>query len=177
MFELIKIENYFIKAKINEHDIIKPILLEQIESMGTHSLIEKEQQISNSDYHLSDYYTRNYFHVFNNTVVAKHLIDLKNILLLGSSSNLIMNHYWFQQYKNNDFHSYHLHGTCFYSSVYYLELPEKSSKTTFKILDKEFDIDVEEGDILTFPSSYLHCSKPNKSDFTKTIIGFDIICD
>ena len=45
------------------------------------------------------------------------------------------------------------------------------------MLDKEFDIDVQEGDILTFPSSYLHCSKPNKSDFTKTIIGFDIICD
>jgi len=60
-----------------------------------------------------------------------------------------------------------------YSNIYYLDLPEGTSKTTFKFIDKEFEVDVEEGDILTFPGSMLHCSKPNTSEHTKTVIAFN----
>jgi hypothetical protein len=177
MTELIKVETYFVKTKVENHNEIKQSLLELIESMGTHSIIEQindiynGQKISNTDWHLSSSYNRTYFHLFNN-IATTHLLKVKEILQLKENLNIA--NYWFQQYKKNDFHGYHNHGGCLYSNIYYVDLPEKNLQTTFKILDKEFEINVEEGDILTFPSNYMHCSKSNQFDYTKTIISFNV---
>ena len=172
MTEIIKTETCFVKTKVENHNEIKQSLLELIESIGTHSIIIKDSlQISNSDWHLNNSYTRNYFNIFDK-IAVEHVNKVKDILLIDY--DLIIKNYWFQQYNKYDYHNYHVHGTCLFGNVYYVDLPEKSSKTSFKFLDKEFQIDVEEGDILTFPSSYMHCSKPNQSDYTKTVISFNI---
>jgi uncharacterized protein YjlB len=41
-------------------------------------------------------------------------------------------------------------------------------------MGEEFTIDVEEGDILTFPGSVIHCSKPHQSNDIKTVVSFNI---
>jgi ectoine hydroxylase-related dioxygenase (phytanoyl-CoA dioxygenase family) len=48
-------------------------------------------------------------------------------------------------------------------------------KTSFKLFDKsEIEIEMNEGEILIFPSYLEHISKSNKSDKIKTIISFNI---
>jgi hypothetical protein len=81
---------------------------------------------------------------------------------------------WFQQYTNNDFHDWHLHNEVNYTNVYYLELPDKDEKTQiYNILDNTIiDIDIKEGDLVTFPSHLIHRSKPLQSK-RKTIISFN----
>ena len=171
MTELINVETCFIKTKVENHNEIKQLLLEQIESMGTHSIIEPNQSISNTDWHLGPHCTRPYSQLFND-IANNHVLKVKEILLLNEKLSII--NFWFQQYKKNDFHDYHIHGSCLYTNIYYVDLPENSSKTSFKFLDREFEINVEEGDILTIPSCYMHCSKSNQSNYTKTVISFNI---
>ena len=171
MTEIIKVESCFIKTKVENHSEFKQSLLKQIESMGTHSLIEQDQSISNTDWHLGPSYERPYQYLFFN-IATEHLLKTKEILLLNN--NLTIANFWFQQYKKNDYHIYHTHENCLYTNIYYVDLPKNSSKTSFKLLNKEFEIDVKEGDILTVPSCYLHCSKPNQSDYTKTVISFNV---
>ena len=80
---------------------------------------------------------------------------------------------WFQQYQKDNQHDWHRHHFCTFSNVYYVDLPNNAAKTTFRYKGEEFEINVEEGQILTFPSFLEHCSKPNKSDQIKTIISFN----
>ena len=61
-----------------------------------------------------------------------------------------------------------------FRSIYYVSLPEGVSKTTFRLRDEEFSIDVKEGDVLTFPASMMHCSKPNQSYEQKVVVVFNI---
>jgi hypothetical protein len=168
--EIIEQSAVFVKTKLKEHVSIKSSLLNSIRNTGIHSIVEVTQQISNSDWYLPQNFRRGYDNMFMPLVdsYSKELQDiLKFPFRLGCSG------YWFQQYAQGDFHNWHTH-ECTYASVYYLDLPEGSSKTSFKLIDKEFEIDVEEGDILTFPGSTLHCSKPNKSDKVKTVIAFNL---
>ena len=164
----------FVLTKLEEHTSIKELLMQEINKLGTHSLIENfgnvNQQISNTDWHLGPTIKRNYINIFS-PIVNIHCENVVNSLKLPFS--IIAGSIWFQQYAPTDFHDWHVHANCLYSNVYYLDLPEGSSKTSFKILDEEFEIDVEEGDILTFPGSVMHCSRPNKSKNTKTVISFN----
>ena len=94
---------------------------------------------------------------------------------LNVSEELNIFNYWFQQYKKKDFHTWHIHGGCNFSCVYYVDIDDNCSKTTFRLLDgSEFDVAVKEGDVLVFPSYMPHTSKPNKSNKTKTIISFNM---
>jgi uncharacterized RmlC-like cupin family protein len=91
--------------------------------------------------------------------------------ILGIAEHVILSNYWFQQYENGDYHGTHVHDTPF-SSVYYIELPGESPRTTLKLFGKEYQIEVQEGDILTFPGFIPHESKENKNT-RKTIIAFN----
>ena len=173
MTEIINVETCFVKTKVENHSEIKQSLLEQIESIGTHNIVENNQKISNTDWHLNSNYKRNYIEIIH-PLLQNHLDIVKEKLMLIDNLKII--NFWFQQYNFLDYHNWHTHNLCFFSSVYYVELPEKSSKTSFKFLNKEFESDVKEGDILTFPSIYLHCSKTNQSQKTKTVISFNSNC-
>jgi len=79
---------------------------------------------------------------------------------------------WYQQYETGDFHSWHFH-SCGLSSVYYVELDDQASRTSFLCQGKEFSLNVEEGHIITFPTYLSHQSKPNKGK-RKTVISFNM---
>jgi|APCry1669189369_1035219.scaffolds.fasta_scaffold00030_41 hypothetical protein len=162
----------FLITKLDQHELIKEHLLESISKLGEHSIIEENglipQRISNTDWGQS--LNSTYFNIMS-PLLKEHCRQVKNMLKLPFNIDCI--DYWFQQYRTGDYHSWHSHANCLYSNVYYLDLPEGSSKTTFKFIDEEFEVEVTEGDILTFPGSVLHCSKPNKSEQTKTVIAFN----
>jgi hypothetical protein len=59
--------------------------------------------------------------------------------------------------------------------VYYLDLPDGTPKT--ELIDpwsrEVITMDVQEGDILTFPSFVIHRAPVNKTATPKTIISFN----
>lgn len=162
---------WFYIDRMDNHQEVKQDVLDAIASMGVHSMYEENQNISNTDWHLLPSVKRPYWNV-----LAPHLTAYFEKLVQVYSPipcNYAVHTFWFQQYAKGDSHDIHLHDKCTFSSVYYVELPEGASKTTFYLGATEFEVAVEEGDILTFPSSFLHKSKPNPVSGVKTIVAFN----
>jgi len=81
---------------------------------------------------------------------------------------------WFQVYAKNDFHITHTHPQCNFSNVLYIELPNNNLITNIHDLnDNKIDINIEEGNIITFPSFYRHNSPKNTTDKSKIVISFN----
>ena len=157
---------------IETHLYSKQSIMDGIKNMGIHSKIVDSQSISNTDWHLNSNIERSYYNFVS--PIMNNVCETINSKLNVSEELNIFN-YWFQQYKKKDFHTWHIHGGCNFSCVYYVDIDDNCSKTTFRLLDgSEFDVAVKEGDVLVFPSYMPHTSKPNKSNKTKTIISFNM---
>ena len=154
---------------VPDHTNLKAQVLESIRSMEVHPLSDEGQRISNTDWHLGREYDRPYYF---------HLVELfdthsrKLVETSGVPTTLSPPNYWFQQYKEGDYHEWHIHPNRLFANVYYIDLPTGASKTSFKVGDNVFEVEVKEGQILTFPSCFLHCSKPNPTG-VKTVIAFN----
>jgi len=162
--------------KVEKHNEIKDTILHNIDKIGNHSLNDSNkcnQSISNTDWHLDSNLFRPYYDIVY-PIIKNNTCILKQKLKLNCNLNLL--NYWFQQYQNGDYHDWHNHFGSYYSSIYYVELPKDSVKTTFKIIDKEYEFEVTEGDIISFPSILYHKSKPNKSNKRKTVVAFNLNC-
>ncbi len=90
----------------------------------------------------------------------------------------VVHEMWFQQYKLNDFHGWHLHGRNF-TGVYYVDFSEKLKQKGTEFINignpkNKFVLDVEEGDIIIFPSNIWHRSPKIKSNSIKAIISYNI---
>ena len=85
---------------------------------------------------------------------------------------------WFQQYANGSQHGWHIHGDHM-TAVYYLDLPKDSPKTEWiNPMDNTVNqFDVEEGDIIIFPSWIVHRAPINESNNMKTIISWNFNLD
>ena len=77
---------------------------------------------------------------------------------------------WYQVYGYESQHTYHNHPGCQFSNVFFVDLPNGDFKTKFFGLD---DIDVKEGDLITFPAWYLHRSPPNLGQKNKIVVSFN----
>ena len=164
----------FFLSKVEQHSYIKHNLLDSIKSMGIHSAIDENQKISNLDFHLSPNHKRPYYSLVE-PIFRSHLSKLVDALKYKDADidELAINNCWFQQYETGDYHKWHIHNGSIYSNVYYVELPNGASKTSFKLIDEIYTVDVEEGDILSFPAALMHCSSINLSESRKTVIAFD----
>jgi hypothetical protein len=154
-----------------DHVNRKEKILQGIKDMNIHSLIEPPVQvISNTDWHLGPGYIKKYLEH-----AAPVLCDVVTQLTTATDSPeaLLFYGHWFQQYEKGDYHIWHAHNDCAYTCVYYVELPEGSPKTTLRMLGKEYEIDVKEGQVIVFPSCFVHQSKPNKGE-RKTVISFNV---
>jgi hypothetical protein len=79
---------------------------------------------------------------------------------------------WFQQYEKDDTHGWHIHGEN-YTGVYYLEMP--TGPKTQILNDGEItDLQVQEGDIVIFPSFLVHRAPVVSDNNRKTIISFNV---
>ena len=101
--------------------------------------------------------------VFYQEIFTK-VFKLDNISKINISS-------WFQQYTQNSYHSTHFHGSSDYSSVYFLDLPNKDPTVFYNQYHNTYQtVDAKEGDIIIFPSIHLHTSLPSNQ---KTVIAMN----
>ena len=179
MIKKYKLDTPFIISTLEEHNSIKDTLLNLIELQpsikedGNRAGFQSYDKIAKTDYYVDKSFLRNYWNLLF-PYLDKHMAPVFAMLDLKTC---IYSDFWFQQYAHLDTHAWHRHNRCFYSNVYYLELPGDGSKTIFKNPFNSEEIiypDVKEGDILTFPSMVEHCSPPNTSTDRKTIISFNI---
>jgi hypothetical protein len=161
----------FLKYEVNNHLKIKNLILNDIKNMGTYSLIDNSQHISNSDWHLHKNTLRPYIEHLD-----PHIDSICNNIktYFDYKEEVVLDNFWFQQYGPGDYHLFHAHGKSTFSCVYYVNLESDSPKTTFKLNTKEFDVDVKEGEVLIFPGFLPHTSKKNNSNQVKTVIAFNL---
>ena len=77
---------------------------------------------------------------------------------------------WFHQYTQNSSFGWHQHNG-HWAIIYYLELPDKKAATEFLNYGT---VEVEEGNLLFFPTFLVHRSPVIKSNKRKTIISCNI---
>ena len=93
---------------------------------------------------------------------------------------------WFQKYETNMNHAVHTHGPTGFSSICFIEYDSNFHKPTTFISPfgnyitgelERYEPDVEEGDIIFFPSNLLHYAPSNLSNETRIIMSFNLKID
>lgn len=163
--------------KFKNHNQYKKIILSEIEKSDSsiQSDFYRKDSIKKCDWDQSDNFDRLYIKLI--------IEDLhKCISNCGQNFNfteLVINKIWFQQYFKDDVHNWHIHGDCQFTGVYYVELPYNAPKT--QILDpiskKIIELEVDEGDIIFFPSFIIHTAPKILENTRKTIISFNFNFD
>jgi len=163
------IEDFIFKSEAKDFDPIKTSILSSISDAGKYSIVDNTQSIRNTDWHLSDQArNRGYWHCAEPLVVS----HINGLVENFSLTNAQVANYWFQQYETGDYHTWHNHSGCCFSSVLYVELGDSSPSTTFRWMGRSFEVPVKEGDTISFPSFVAHGSKVNKST-RKTVISYN----
>ena len=159
----------FICERLQDHEVVKPQLLQMIEETSSHSESLGDEMISASDYST------------NPREAFPQYVDL----LLSSAATILHKYFfylnlkadvanaWFHQYIEGDLFGWHSHGDSSFSLIYYLELPADGPKTQFMMppFSSVFTAEVKEGDVLIFPAQTKHRSPVNHSTDRKTIIA------
>lgn len=163
----------YIITKFKYHDQLKSNLLSLIDRAEFNSPNEPlaEVNISKADWHISSNFQREWVKYIAEPL-ADAMIDIYKDL---GYDGLTIHELWFQQYQTNSGHGWHTHSSNF-TNVYYLELPSDAPKTQIVNAFNQKEIitlDVQEGDILVFPSFVIHRTEQNKSSNRKTIISYN----
>lgn len=128
--------------------------------------------ISHTDWNLPDQMQREYRDYFIKNIFSEFAKNFCNYFKKG---NIKLHNLWFQVYKLNDSHESHTHAGCHFTNVFYLKLPNKNLKTQILLPNnKQLEVNVKEGDILTFPAYYWHQSPINTTYDEKIVISFNM---
>ena len=169
----IKCNDCICHSSIPEHKDIKSTLLSLIEQTKSNSLVWNNPYYSDSISKLDFDEAADFNRPWVQEFVKVWEPQLKDVMVDMGYHGMELYKCWFQQYKKNDTHGWHIHGSHF-TGVYYLEFPSKSGKTeicspysmrTVKLTPKE-------GDIIIFPAHWIHRALPNNKK-RKTIISFN----
>ena len=153
-------------TKTKNFNEINGKLLSLINKIPTNSLVEYEDNITHTDYNLPKNFEREYVKYFLK-FIEPYLLEIS--VKLNAKKIQIAN-LWFQQYNKNSIHQWHTHPQCHFTNIYFIELPSKSLGT--EILNHS-NLDLNVGDLITFPAYYFHRSPINLSEERKTIISFN----
>jgi hypothetical protein len=168
-----KLECVYLKSKFAQHQELKETLLDLIDHAPYRSpIIEKaEVNITKTDWFDSNNFERPWFNYIKESF-TKHVFEMYKEMNFGKYK---INEIWFQQYLENSEHGWHTHSANF-TQVYYVELPKDAPKTLLMepFTGNKIELDVEEGDVVLFPSFVLHKTMPNNSSQRKTIISFNV---
>jgi len=160
-------------SDVKDHFNIKQQFLNFLKNNPLFGYKNKQvESLYNSDFYIKSEYKDETYYDLVNPIFKQHNESLSK-LLDYKHENISIANIWYQQYAKNDFHDWHRHSKSVFNSIYYVDLPAEASKTTFRFLGKEFQVEVKEGQILSFPSFFEHCSKPNLSDKIKTVIAYN----
>lgn len=163
----------FLKVKVSNWKVKKQKLLEMA------PLYSDDTDPINGGYK-SDYFKYAglppYFRSFHE-VLSDELNEIGNYFKDVNILNL-----WTQEYVVDEFHDPHNHGGYFYSAVLYAEFdPSEHEPTHFISPINNFEDgtvirhrpNIEEGDIIIFPSVIQHFSGVSKSSKTRKIFSFN----
>ena len=156
--------NYIFKSKVENHQEIKEKLLQQINLIPQNPIIEDGDNIFHTDWNLPSAMHREYQNLFLETIKS-HMINMCDELGLIYYR---INQFWFQRYNQGGGHAMHTHPNCHFANVYFVECP-KGYSTKFK----SFEMECEEGDILSFPAFLPHMSPTIENNDMKTVIAFN----
>jgi len=164
---------YYVRPMPN-HSSLKSTMLNLISSAKSHSLNTEEEVIGRCDYEFMEE-QRDWVDVFSvnayealRTLPWQWMLEQPEILSI-----------WFQQYETSGYHTWHNHGRCSYSAVYFLELGNPNMATQFitpywaQGQSPLEQFAVQEGDIVIFPSGLIHRSAQN-SGGRKTSIAMNL---
>jgi len=157
MIIITKIKNF---KKINKQ------LLSLIDKIPNNPLIEHKDNITHTDFNLPKNFKREYLEYFLQSI-KPYMLEMCAKL---HTKRIEIYNGWFQQYIKNSTHQWHTHPNTHFTNVYFVELPSKSLGT--EILNYP-NLNLNEGDLLTFPAYYYHRSPINLSEKRKTIISFN----
>tara|TARA_Y100001933_G_scaffold45394_1_gene43316 strand:+ start:174 stop:734 length:561 start_codon:yes stop_codon:yes gene_type:complete len=170
--KVFNLDSFYFISKVEKHNEMKQKMMDMIKITSSDSTTNSDTNyITRTDYHLDNTNERIYLPLFFEMVDPL----MKNLADYMLAKELTVHHAWFQEYWQFDKHDWHTHGAAQFANIYYLDLPDKRNKTEFfNILDKKIisDIEVEEGDLITFPAYIIHRSNTN-SENKKTIISFN----
>ena len=137
------------------------------------SLIEKikedDRGIKRDNISCTDYQNAPYQVYMRNHILHEFLQHFNKYF---QSKTCQLHDMWYQIYKKGDFHQRHTHPGAQFTNVLYVQLPGKLTTKT-----ELYDINANEGDIVTFPAYVPHVSPINKHDEEKIIISFNTSVD
>lgn len=158
----------FIKIKVKNHKKYKAKLLKLIKKTINQKLEYPYSVVSKSDWYVEDNSKKLYLTTFAEMLKPEY----NQIFDYFSSNKIDMQNVWFHIYEKNDVYAWHTHPRCNFTNIYFLDLPNKKDKTLIKdMYGKEYNFDVEEGDLITFPAFVVH--KSPKTTTNKTVIVFN----
>jgi len=170
-----------LKQKLKSHKKIKKELLKLIDEEPTHSLKKTDPQhtdptsssISRLDWHNRNNFKRKWVQLLVKDLYNNFENQINEIGLKGVEINDL----WFQQYFKEDTHGWHIHGHSF-TGVYYLELFKDSPRTQIvePTAERVITVEAKEGDVIIFPSVYIHRAPSLKTNKRKTIVSFNFSC-
>jgi len=172
----IEVPSLIIKDKFKYHKQYKEKTLDLINSTKDgdwkNNINNAYDNISKLDWNLSKNFERPWVKLIGNFIHEQ----LNNFAIEMGYQKIKLTELWYQQYQKEAIHNWHIHSGN-YTGVYYLEFDKNSPTTEFLYpnnLNNCFTIDVEEGDIIIFPSYFIHRSQKNFIDKIKTIISFNL---
>ncbi|MAK56139.1 MAG: hypothetical protein CML17_09890 [Pusillimonas sp.] len=167
-----------LKNKLKGNSQIKTKLLSLIDQQKSGELKQNDDyftdSISRVDWDRRDDTEREWVKLVG-PYLQKHFTE--EVKKIGLSQVQIFD-LWFQQYDKGDTHGWHVHGHNF-TGVYYLEFSKDSPRTQIvePLSLRIIDVDVKQGDVIIFPSMFIHRAPPSKSKNRKTIISFNFNAD
>ena len=166
-----KLNTYGFVNKVEKHNSFKKYMMNYIKKQPTYRLIERLDDISNTDWKDSYNPNRPYVKKFAK-LISPYLSKIGRVL---KTKKFTIGNMWYQQYGKGSKHQWHHHVSSNWSAVYYLELPNNLGTELYDITEsRTFDIKLNEGDLFLFPANMLHRSPPNMTNKIKTIISFNI---
>jgi len=173
--EKIKLETAALLDSFKNHLQVKDKLLSLIQDSKDESINQVDDyyndSVSKLDWSKSKNFNREWV-----KYILPHLQEHFNKCadVLGYQESII-HRIWYQQYLKNDTHGWHVHGDN-YTGVYYVEYNDTSKTEIVNQFDQttKYSINSKEGDIVIFPSFFIHRAPRLISDKRKTIISFNL---
>ena len=167
-----ELKSFYIITDIKEHQENKIKLLRSIDAMPQASINDGVELTSKTDWNIPQNYQREYLDIFYD-MIRPYMQEMVERLKCERWS---IQNAWYQGYDKGGRHDWHTHPEANYTNVYYLSLPNKSFKTQlYDVVSESIveNIEVQEGQVLTFPASVIHRSPVNEMDDKKMVISFN----
>jgi hypothetical protein len=171
MIQVKKISAEYVHGRMPNHEKIQQNLVDQIRAARCHNIDDVDERVTFTDLRLKNEY-RPWIDTFYKEIDPFMNAFAKQYMHV----NYRISNCWFMRYMKGDFSDWHTHSNCMWANVYFLKLPSPEMKTSFlNFGDRTFVPipDIKEGDIISFPSTLIHCSKPNPFDDDKIVIAFN----